>query len=146
MSRQKNDCNPLAIGIKSEARDLIFIEKHMLRLFCLVILYVTLFSVAAMADGFDTFAAIEKLKGSVIVEAADAEFIPSPRGILSKDVKVKVVNYCFEPTEYFSGWSYGKRAALILIDQQKNIKLALFDNGIGSVNLSVIAVSQVSCF
>ena len=100
---------------------------------------------AASADGFDMFSRLDEVKKTVIVEAGDAELIAVPFGSVGKRETVKIASYCFEPTGYISGWSYGKRAVLVLVDQQKNVKLALLDNGIGSVKLTTIAVVQVSC-
>jgi hypothetical protein len=120
-------------------------EILMLMPFRIAGLLAVLTPLAAVADGFEMFARLDELKKTVIVEAGDAELLPTPFGSLGKKETVKVANYCFEPTGYISGWSYGKRAALVLVDEQKNIKLALLEDSIGSVKVSTTGVVQVNC-
>ena len=108
-------------------------------------LTVLLLPAAASADGFDMFSRLDEIKKTVIVEAGDAELVSSPsRSGLSKDV-VRLGTYCFEPIGYLSGWSYSKRAALVVADQQKQIKLILLENGIGSIKVTVVPSIQVEC-
>jgi hypothetical protein len=119
-------------------------EKMMLKQLCIVI-SITAIPLSVTAEGFDLLSRLDEIKKAVIVEAGDAEFLAAPFGSIGNMGMVKVSNYCFEPAGRISGWSYGKRAVLILVDSRKNLKLALLENGIGSVKLTTISVAQVGC-
>jgi hypothetical protein len=117
----------------------------MLRLAILTITALILCPIASMADGFDTIGRLDGLKGTVIAEAANAELIGPPFGNIGGGLSIKIADYCFKPTGYLYDWTSGKRAALVLVDQQKNIKLALLESSLSSIKVSFVDVKQVAC-
>jgi hypothetical protein len=105
-----------------------------------------LFASIAYADGFGIFSEHEKLKGHAIVDAGDIERIEirSSSGFGPKEF-LKLGGRCYEPIFSLPFWSYGKKAGLVLVDSTKSGKIALLENGIGSVDVKVIPVTQVGC-
>jgi hypothetical protein len=99
----------------------------------------------ARSDGFQMFADLSQIKNTVVVEAGTAELVEVRTGAYSRKELAKVGDYCFDTLGSFSGWSFGKRAALVLMDQKKNLRLALFKNGVGAVEVSTLSVTQVPC-
>lgn len=99
----------------------------------------------ALADGFDTFGKQKELIRTVVVDVGEAEKIDAPIGNSLAGDTIKLAGRCFKPLGYLSSWGYGKKAALLLVDQSKAVKIALLENGIGSVKVDVISVTVVPC-
>lgn len=104
-----------------------------------------LLAACAFADGFDTFGKQDDLKKTVIVDVGEAEKIDPPRGKLGAREVIKLAGKCFEPSDYLGYWGYGKKAALLLVDQSRIVKIALLENGSGSIKVDVIRVTRVDC-
>jgi hypothetical protein len=46
---------------------------------------------------------------------------------------------------YISYWGYGSKAALLLVNQQKDIKLALIESSVGSIKVDLQSITLVNC-
>ena len=99
----------------------------------------------AQADGFDMFSRHEELQNHVIVDTGDFEKISPPPGKLGVSDVLKLKSNCFEPIGILGIWSFGKKAGLVLVGKEKNIKVALLDSGIGSIKVQVVTAIQVDC-
>jgi hypothetical protein len=98
-----------------------------------------------LADGFDFFGKHGDLKMTVIVDVGDAEKISAPYGKYPTKDTIKLAGRCFEPYYPYLGiWGVSK-AALLLVDQNKNIKIALLENSLNSIKVEIISVAQIDC-
>ena len=112
----------------------------------LAVIFALFAPACAFADGFDTFGKQDDLKKTVIIDIGEAEKIDAPIGKLGARETIKLVGKCFEPSSYLGYWGYNsKKAALLLVDQSRSLKIALLENGIGSIKVDVIQVIQVDC-
>lgn len=99
----------------------------------------------AFADGFDTFSKQKELIRSVVVDVGEAEKVDAPINNSFAGDTIKLAGRCFKPLRYLGSWGLGKKAALLLVDQSKAVKIALLENGIGSIKVDVIPVTEALC-
>ena len=101
---------------------------------------------SALADGFDPFSKHEELRGHLIIDSGDVERVSSPIGQLPISELFKVgSNKCYSPLGSVSSWGFGKRAGLVLMDKDRDIKLAIIESGVGSIKIQSFPVVQMSC-
>ncbi len=98
------------------------------------------------ADGFSSFGDHDELKNHAVVFAGDVESIQiQNQSLMTTESVLKMENACFSPAGYLGYWGYGKKAGLLLVDNQKRLSIAIFEDSIGSIEVKVLGVSQVSC-
>lgn len=104
------------------------------------------FSTLAFSQGFDMFGRQSELMLMTIVDTGDAEKISLQTRSNRKVEIIKINQRCFEPLNAsLDFFDYRKKAALVLIDQAKNIKIAIIEINIFNIKINTILVSQVSC-
>jgi len=54
-------------------------------------------------------------------------------------------NLCFSLPGITGFWGYGKKAGLILVDNQRNLWIAILDSVIGSIEVRVFPISVLGC-
>lgn len=118
-----------------------------MRFNAIVISFTLLMPALACGDGFDLFGRQDDLKMTVIADVGEAEEISAPFGIgeLGARDMIKINGRCFEPVGFIGSWGYRRKAAFVVVDQAKNVKIATLEAGIGSVKVDVISVTQVDC-
>lgn len=99
----------------------------------------------ARGDGFDRFGRQDDLKMTVIADVGEAEIISAPFGKLGASDMIKINGRCFEPVGPIGSWGYSRKAAFVVVDQAKSVKIATLENGRSSVKVDVISVIQVDC-
>lgn len=116
-----------------------------MRLKTTIIYLILLIPTLARGDGFELFGRQDDLKMTVIADVGEAEKISAPFGKFSARDIIKINGSCFEPLGSIGSWGYSRKAAFVVVDQAKNVKIATLENGIGSVKVDVISVIQVDC-
>jgi hypothetical protein len=54
-------------------------------------------------------------------------------------------DFCFEFAGLEGIWGFGDKPALLLVDKDENVKLALFDAVVGGVKVEMHRINQISC-
>lgn len=99
----------------------------------------------ACGNGFELFGRQDDLKMTVVVDVGEAEAISAPFGNRSARDFIRINGRCFEPIASIGSWGYRKKAAFVVVDQSKNLKIATLENGINSVKVDVIPVVHIEC-
>ena len=86
-----------------------------------------------------------KLKGVFIAEVGDANEVDPPPGATWEDQLYSLNSRCFTLFGYYGYWGYGGKPAMLVIDQNKIIKLALFDSTYGSLEVKLFLAQMVQC-
>lgn len=116
-----------------------------MRFHALAISFALLIPTLAYGDGFELFGRQDDLKMTVIADVGEAEKISAPFGNLGARDMIKINGRCFEAIGSIGSWGYGRKAAFVVVDQAKNVKIAILETGISSVKVDVISVVQVDC-
>lgn len=116
-----------------------------MRFHALVISFTLLMPTLACGDGFELFGRQDELKMTVITDVGEAEKISAPFGKLGASDLIKINGRCFDPIGSIGSWGYSRKAAFVVVDQAKSVKIATLETGIGSVKVDVISVIQVDC-
>ncbi|MDN5752537.1 MAG: hypothetical protein L0H15_04540 [Nitrosospira sp.] len=116
-----------------------------MRFLAFAISFALVFPTVAHGDGFDIFGRQDDLKMAVIADVGEAEKIDAPLGKLGANDRIEINGRCFEPVGSVGYWRYGRKAAFVVVDQAKSLKIAILENGIGSIKVDVISVIQIDC-
>lgn len=116
-----------------------------MRAYATISFFMLLLPTSACGDGFELFSRQDALKMTVIADVGEAEKIDAPFGKLGASDMIKINGRCFEPIGSIGSWGYSLKAAFVVVDQTKSVKIATFENGIGSIKVNVIPVIQVDC-
>ncbi len=116
-----------------------------MRFYAIISLFMLLMPTLACGDGFEVLSRQDDLKSTVIVDTGEAEKIDAPFGKLGASDMIKINGRCFEPIGSIGSWGYSRKAAFVVVDQTKSVKIATLENGIRSIKVNVISVIQVDC-
>lgn len=116
-----------------------------MRAYATISFFVLLMPTLACGDGFELFGRQDDLKKTVIADVGEAEKIDAPFGKLGASDMIKINGRCFEPIGSIGSWGYSRKAAFVVVDQTKSVKIAILENRIGSIKVDVIPVIQVDC-
>lgn len=108
---------------------------------CLLLVVTT----TSLADGWATFGEHAALKNHVVADVGEASKVdPPPDTRWSNDV-FQINGRCFIFPGLTSFWGYGSKPALVLVNEQKQTKLALVESAIGSIKVEVKEITLVQC-
>jgi hypothetical protein len=54
-------------------------------------------------------------------------------------------SFCFEPLGLAGFWGFGEKSALVLVDAEKKLKLAIFDISISDIKVAVHDIRSTNC-
>lgn len=100
----------------------------------------------AAADGFDMFSQHEEMKGHVVLAAGDFEIVARAGSTPAGGVEMVKINLnCFRLERAPSSWLHGKKAGLLLVDHNKQARVALIEDSIGFIKVQTIPAERVKC-
>ena len=110
----------------------------------LFVLVITLFSDQTWA--FDAIGSDHaRLRNSVIAEVGEAKEVPPPSGATWENQVYSLNSRCFTMFGYFGFWGFGGKSAMIVIDENKIIKVAIIEPSIGNVNVKLNPIRLIQC-
>lgn len=102
-------------------------------------------SAQATADGWDMFGQQDQMKNYFIVDVGEVSKVnPPPNTEWNKDV-YRMNGRCFMFSGYMGSWGYGKKAALLLVNAEKSIQLALIEPSIGATKVTLKSIEMIQC-
>ena len=99
----------------------------------------------AVADGWDMFGQHEQMKNYVIADVGEVNKVDPPFNTKWEKDVYQMNGRCFTYSGYLGYWGYGKKAALLLVNAQKIIQLALIEPTIGATNVKLIPITMIKC-
>lgn len=108
---------------------------------------ITAVSSSASADGWAAFSEHAKMKNYTIADVGDATEVQRPFNPNAEMLpKVYQLNgRCFTMLGYVGFWGYGGKSALLLVNEQKDVELALIETSLSSVKVEMKPISIVRC-
>lgn len=112
-------------------------------IFAAVTLFVATATSQARAYEWDTFSKQAEMKDAVIADVGNVATVDPPDGTKWDHDVFRIGSHCF----HFVGGHlrYQHDAALLLIDQQNFVKVALIEPSVGSIKADVEMVTLVEC-
>ncbi len=111
----------------------------------ITIILFSLISTHANSDGWATFSEHEKMKGYNIVDVGQVTELSSPLNTKWDTDLYKMNEYCFSLSGYIGYLGYSGPAALLLVNAQKDIKLAIIKSEIGSLKVQLHSIRMYKC-
>ena len=102
-------------------------------------------STPADADGWAIFSEHAQMKGYVIAEVGEVSKVDPPFNTKWENDVYQINGRCFSFLGYSGYWGYGSKAALLLVNAEKIIKLALIESSIGSIKTELKSVIMFEC-
>lgn len=97
------------------------------------------------ADTFSIMGDESKMKGNVVVDVGNASKVDPPLNTKWVTDLYELNGRCFTMQGYYGMWGYGQKAALLLVNSDKVVRVAFIGTGIGSVDVDVQLVALVQC-
>ncbi len=97
------------------------------------------------ADGWALFSQQAQMKGYFIAEVGDVSAVEPPFNTEWENDVYQMNDRCFSFSEYNGYSGYGNKAALLLVNAQKDVKLALIESSIGSIKTELKSVTMLAC-
>lgn len=97
------------------------------------------------ADGWAIFSEQAQMKGYVIADVGEVSEVDPPFNTDWENDVYQMNGRCFSFAGYNGYCGYGSKAALLLINAQKNIKLALIESSIGSIKTEMKSLTMLEC-
>jgi hypothetical protein len=111
----------------------------------LVATFLAFVSAQAIADGWAMFSQQAQMKNYVIVDVGEVSKVEPPFNTKWEKDVYQLNGRCFLFSGYVGYWGYGSKAALLLVNAQKDIQLALIESAIGSIKVELQPISMVEC-
>lgn len=108
-------------------------------------LILIIFSLQVHADGWATFGKQSEMKGHVITDVGEASQVEPPFNTKWDRDVYQINGRCFYFLGYIGHWGYGGKAAFLLVNAQRETKIAIFETSIGSVKADLQSVILVQC-
>lgn len=102
-------------------------------------------SVEANANGWAIFSKHAAMKNYVIIDVGEVSGVEPPFNTKWQDDVYQMNGRCFSFSGYMGYWGYGRKAALLLVNTQKDVKLALIESAIGSVKVELQSIVMLEC-
>ncbi len=123
---------------------------HIIELFrcsnkIIIFLFMALSSVNVHADGWAIFSQHDQMKNYVIVEVGSVSTVAPPFNTKWENDVYQMNGRCFVFDGYIGYWGYGDKAALLLVNENKYIQLALVTSEIGSVKVELESITLIKC-
>lgn len=104
-----------------------------------------LVAIQPRADSWSMFSQHDQMKKHVIADVGLVSKVDPPYNTKwDKDV-FQINGRCFVLTGYSSYWGYGDKAALLLVNAQKSIQLALIQSEMGSIKVELQSIAIIEC-
>jgi hypothetical protein len=111
----------------------------------LVAVFLAVTSAQAVADGWDMFGQQEQMKNYVIADVGEVSKVDPPFNTKWEKDVYRMNGRCFTFYGYTGYWGYGKKAALLLVNAQKSIQLALIEPTIGATKVELKSITMIVC-
>lgn len=99
----------------------------------------------AIADGWATMSQQAQLKNNAIVDVGEVSKVDPPFNTKWENDVYQMNGRCFTLPGYMGFWGYGSKAALLLVNAQKVVQLALLETAIGSIKVELQSISMIKC-
>ena len=114
--------------------------------FGIIAFFVSIFvSMQSYADGWAMFSQHDQMKNYVIVDVGEVSKVGEPFNTKFENDIYQINGHCFIFSGYVGYWGYGKKAAMLLINAQKNIQIALIESEIGSIKIDQKPITLIKC-
>lgn len=110
-----------------------------------IAIFLAFASVQAIADGWDMFGQQEQMKNYIIADVGEVSKVDPPFNTKWENDVYRMNGRCFMFSGYMGYWGYGKKAALLLVNAQKNIQLALIEPSIGATKVELKSIEMIKC-
>jgi len=110
-----------------------------------VTVFLVLVSAQAVADGWAMFSQQAQMKNYVIADVGEVSKVEPPFNTKWEKDVYQMNGRCFLFSSYMGYLSYGNKAALLLVNAQKNIQLAFIEPVIGSIKVELQPLSMIEC-
>ena len=111
----------------------------------IALIFLTLVPAQVNADGWSIFGQHDQLKNYVIVDVGAVSKVEPPFNAKWENDVFQMNGRCFTFSGYVGYWSYGEKAALLLVNAQKRVQLALIESEIGSIKVELRSISKIEC-
>ena len=111
----------------------------------LVAVFLVFASAQAAADGWAMFSQQAQMKNYVIADVGEVSKVEPPFNTKWEKDVYQMNGRCFLFSGYMSYWGYGNKAALLLVNAQKSIQLALIESVIGSIKVELQSITMIKC-
>lgn len=99
----------------------------------------------AYADSFSIMSDQFMMKDNVIVDVGNASKVEPPFNTNWITEVYELNGRCFTILGYYGTWWLGEKAALLLVNSEKVVRVAFLGAGIGSVDVDVQLVTLIHC-
>lgn len=111
----------------------------------MVAVFLAFASAQADADGWALFSQQAQMKNYVVVDVGEVSKVEPPFNTKWENDVYQMNGRCFLFSGYIGYSGYGSKAALLLVNAQKSIQLALFESAIGSVKVELQSITKIEC-
>jgi hypothetical protein len=105
----------------------------------------TFASSQAIADGWAIVSQQTQLKDNAIIDVGEVSKVDPPFNTKWESDVYQMNGRCFTLSGYMGYWGYGGKAALLLVNAQKFVQLALLETAIGSIKVELHSISMIKC-
>lgn len=110
----------------------------------LVAVFLAFTSAQAEASVWDMFGQQEQMKDYVIADVGEVSKVQPPFNSKWEKEVYRMNGRCFQFSGYAGYLDYGQ-AALLLVNAQKNIQLALIESAIGGTKVELKSIAMIKC-
>ncbi len=109
----------------------------------LVVVFLAFASAKAVADGWAVFSQQAQMKNYVIADVGEASRVEPPFNTRWEQDVYRMNGRCFLFSGSMGYWT--SKAALLLVNAQKDVQLALIESAIGSIKVELHPISMIQC-
>lgn len=109
---------------------------------CLILAVISL---PTHADVWAIFGNQAAMKNYFIAEVGEVSQVDPPMNTKWENDVYQMNGRCFYFAGYMGYWGYGSKAAFILVNAQKDVKVAFFESSIGSIKVDLQPIVLVEC-
>lgn len=102
-------------------------------------------SLSAHADGWALFGKQTEMKNYVIADVGEVSQVDPPINTKWDRDVYQMNGRCFYFSGYMGYWGYGDKAAFLLVNAQRDVKVALLETSIGSIKVDLQSIVVVEC-
>lgn len=111
----------------------------------MIAVFLAFASAQADANGWALFSQQAQMKNHVIVDVGEVSKVEPPFNTKWENDVYQMNGRCFLFSGYMGYWGYGNKAALLLVNAQKSIQLALIESAIGSIKVELQSITMLDC-
>lgn len=113
--------------------------------FALIFLILIITTKTSHAESWGPLSDQASLKNHVILEAGDASEVEPPYGVKWSSDVFQMNNRCFIFQGFLGYWGYGSKPAFLLVSEQRNLKIAIFESSAGSIKVELKNITLIQC-